>query len=407
MRKYLLVVIIVAGLPFFLNYSESPKEQIIIAVGNDGTAKVIHKIDADPFLSNILVRPISNNTSKILALDENNIFLKTRSNENQLRIDTLGASQVTLSYDADLVTKSGSLWKMAYSTDVESTVVLPPSSKIIGLNKIPLDIANDDYVMPAGDITMSFTIEPLRAYEFSVDEGGNSHRVRVVTSTGIMNLVYNNNLQFDVDDNVPLLVIVPRSLFPNIEQVMFNNEKVLFNQFNQNATHYWLRMESPTTGTFLIVPSVKFSQPICGPGTVEIENLCVPEEKPRLQKNAGCLVATATYGSELAPQVQALREIKQEKILQTKFGAAFMDAFNVIYYSFSPTIADWERQNPAFREATKITITPMITSLSILSHADTDEKILVFGVGVVLLNMGMYLVVPTLLAIRLKRYLTG
>ncbi|MFY9301199.1 MAG: CFI-box-CTERM domain-containing protein [Candidatus Nitrosotenuis sp.] len=405
MRKYLLVLILVAGLSFFLNYSESPKEQIIIAVDNDGTAKVIHKIDADPFLSNILVRPISDNISKILALDENNIFLKTRAGEDQLRIDTLGASQVTLSYDADLVTKSGSLWKLVYSADVESTVVLPPSSKIIGLNKIPLDIANDDYVMPAGDVSMSFTIEPLRAYEFSVDEGGSSYRVSVVTAAGITNLIYNNNLQFDVDDNVPLLVIVPQSLFSNIKQVMFNNDKVLFDQFNQNATHYWLRMEAPTTGTFLIIPSVKSAPPICGPGTIEVENLCIPEEKPRLQKNGGCLIATATYGSELAPQVQALREIKQEKVLQTKSGAAFMDAFNLVYYSFSPTIADWERQNPAFREATKITITPMITSLSILNYADTDEKILVFGVGVILLNIVMYLVIPAFLVIRLQRYL--
>ncbi|MGI0004332.1 MAG: CFI-box-CTERM domain-containing protein, partial [Candidatus Nitrosotenuis sp.] len=366
MRKYLLVVILVAGLPFFLNYSESPKEQITIAIENDGTAKVIHKIDADPFLSNILVQPISDKISKTLALDENNIFLKTRPGESQLRIDTLGASQVTLSYEADLVTKNGELWKIVYSTEAESTVVLPPSSKIVGLNKIPIDIANDDYVMPAGDVSLSFTIEPLKAYEFSVDESGSSHRVRVVTAAGISNLAYDNNLQFDIDDNVPLLVVMPISLFANAEQVLFNNEKIQFDQFNQNTTHYWLRMKSPVPGTFLIAPSAKYVPPTCGPGTIEKDHLCIPAAKPQQKESYGCLIATAAFGTELAPQVQLLRELRDNTILETKSGLQFMAAFNNFYYSFSPAVADWERQNPAFKETVKIAITPLLSSLSLL-----------------------------------------
>ena len=57
----------------------------------------------------------------------------------------------------------------------------------------------------------------------------------------------------------------------------------------------------------------------------------------------GCLIATATYGSELAPQVQQLRELEITNyyllILEL-----FMTSFNQFYYSFSPTIADWERE---------------------------------------------------------------
>jgi len=63
-----------------------------------------------------------------------------------------------------------------------------------------------------------------------------------------------------------------------------------------------------------------------------------------------CLIATATYGSELAPQVQFLREIRDNTVLQTESGTSFMNSFNQFYYSFSPTIADWERENPVFKE---------------------------------------------------------
>ena len=58
--------------------------------------------------------------------------------------------------------------------------------------------------------------------------------------------------------------------------------------------------------------------------------------KNHLKKGGGCLIATATYGSELAPQVQQLRELRDNQLLNTESGTAFMGTFNDIYYSFSP-----------------------------------------------------------------------
>ena len=69
-------------------------------------------------------------------------------------------------------------------------------------------------------------------------------------------------------------------------------------------------------------------------------------EESTEEEGGGCLIATATYGSELAPQVQQLRELRDNQLLNTESGTAFMGTFNDIYYSFSPTIADYERENP-------------------------------------------------------------
>ena len=119
----------------------------------------------------------------------------------------------------------------------------------------------------------------------------------------------------------------------------------------------------------------------------------------------GCLIATATYGSELAPQVQQLREIRDNTLLQTESGSTFMAGFNQFYYSFSPTIADWERQNPMFKEAVNLTITPLITSLSIMNYVDIDseEEVLAYGIGIILLNAGMYFVGPTILLFKIRK----
>ena len=118
----------------------------------------------------------------------------------------------------------------------------------------------------------------------------------------------------------------------------------------------------------------------------------------------GCLIATATYGSELAPQVQFLREIRDNKVMSTGLGASFMTGFNQLYYSFSPTIADMERNNPVFKEIVKIGITPMISSLSIMSAAESEQEIVAYGIGVILLNIGMYFVAPAMLIYKIKKY---
>ena len=80
------------------------------------------------------------------------------------------------------------------------------------------------------------------------------------------------------------------------------------------------------------------TQPICGPGTVLKNNVCVAGQ----QGGGGCLIATAAFGSEMAPQVQFLKEIRDSTVLQTQSGSAFMTGFNQFYYYFSPTIADYD-----------------------------------------------------------------
>ena len=117
----------------------------------------------------------------------------------------------------------------------------------------------------------------------------------------------------------------------------------------------------------------------------------------------GCLIATATYGSELAPQVQQLRELRDNQLLQTESGIQFMGTFNDIYYSFSPIIADYERENPMFKEAVKLAITPMISSLSLMENAESESEVLGIGLSVIALNLGMYLGVPTIVIIGIRK----
>ena len=55
-----------------------------------------------------------------------------------------------------------------------------------------------------------------------------------------------------------------------------------------------------------------------------------------------------------------LREIRDTQLMNTESDSAFMSTFNEAYYSFSPYIADMERQSPIFKEIVKTGLTPMI-----------------------------------------------
>jgi uncharacterized oligopeptide transporter (OPT) family protein len=76
-----------------------------------------------------------------------------------------------------------------------------------------------------------------------------------------------------------------------------------------------------------------------------------------------------------------------------------MSTFNDIYYSFSPVIADMERENPLFKEIVKVGLTPMISSLSLMENANSESEVLGIGLSVIALNLGMYLGVPAIVII--------
>jgi len=74
----------------------------------------------------------------------------------------------------------------------------------------------------------------------------------------------------------------------------------------------------------------------------------------------GCLIATATYGSELSDEVQFLRNFRDKSILGTNTGSNFMVAFNAWYYSFSPYVAQFIREHALARTVTKLMLYPLM-----------------------------------------------
>ena len=148
--------------------------------------------------------------------------------------------------------------------------------------------------------------------------------------------------------------------------------------------HPWMQ------GT-IIVQEAAAEEPVVVEEVVEEPVVATQESS---EEGGGCLIATATYGSEFAPQVQQLREIRDNQLMNTESGSAFMTSFNELYYTFSPYIADMERESPVFKEIVKAGLTPMLSTLAIMDNAESESEVLGLGLSVIALNLGMYIGLP-------------
>ena len=232
----------------------------------------------------------------------------------------------------------------------------------------------------------------VNRYMISVD--GYSFEITFTTNFQVSSPTFNADdkmLRFNVEavhekENVAE-IIIPRDLFDGELTILLDGKEIAASVNKTERSS---------------VISIEFD----GKGEYTLDIIATKYLGVELKSNGGgCLIATAAFGSELVPQVQQLRELRDNTVLQTESGTLFMTGFNHFYYSFSPTIADYERENPTFKEAVKLMLTPLLTSLTLLQYADIDSEseMLGYGISVILLNIGMYFVAPAVLIMIVRK----
>ena len=244
---------------------------------------------------------------------------------------------------------------------------------------------------------------------FDVEAGGHIFEVATVSNFDVI------DHEFDKDEK-RLTIFINSSLENNLGELTIPRTLLTGNfTFYLNDMQYNPQVRSNDKISFIILnftglgknkidiiaTESSFTKEEIGEKVEDIIN----ENPTSEEKGGGCLIATATYGTELAPQVQQLREIRDQKLMKTESGQSFLNSFNKFYYLISPTIADYERENPAFKEMVKLGITPMISSFSILNYVNMDSEfeVLVYGISLIVLNLGIYFIAPAVVIIRFRK----
>jgi hypothetical protein len=101
-----------------------------------------------------------------------------------------------------------------------------------------------------------------------------------------------------------------------------------------------------------------------------------PTPNPTIPTQGRCLIATATYGSELSPEVSFLRIFRDQTVMSTFAGKQFMTIFNAWYYSFSPPVARTISDNTVVKPIMKAILYPLIGTLHVAEKTNSALSIL-------------------------------
>jgi len=259
---------------------------------------------------------------------------------------------------------------------------------------LPLSISTESSTYTAGNsIEISGSIQNLVEYDQPVV-------LMIVSPDG--NIVTIQQISPDSSGNYSTTVKAGGTMNSNGEyeiRAQYGAQKITttFNFISGDASEPVVEPVAPTPEPVAPTPEPVVEQVVnCGPGTESVNGVCqvVQTTTQESEEGGGCLIATAAYGSEMSPQVQLLREIRDNQLMNTESGSAFMSTFNNVYYSFSPAIADMQRDSPILKEIVKVGLTPMISSLSLMEGANSESEVLGLGLSVIALNLGMYIALP-------------
>jgi PGF-pre-PGF domain-containing protein len=135
-----------------------------------------------------------------------------------------------------------------------------------------------------------------------------------------------------------------------------------------------------------------------------------PSNQTTPNQRSGCVIATATYGSELAPQVQFLRGFRDDLVMKTLAGRSFMTVFNAWYYSWSPAVAASIASDPSAKAVMRAALQPLLSILEISAATyrlfPSNSELGVVSAGLVASSLiGLVYVVPpaTLVAVAVRR----
>jgi len=94
------------------------------------------------------------------------------------------------------------------------------------------------------------------------------------------------------------------------------------------------------------------------------ENISAPAVK---KKKVGCYVATCVYGSYDCPEVWVLRRFRDNRLLNSFLGRAFVRG----YYSLSPTFVKWFGGQSWFVRGNKVVLDKLVAKLQAKGFSDT------------------------------------
>ena len=148
----------------------------------------------------------------------------------------------------------------------------------------------------------------------------------------------------DIDDEESLRLF----WWDGNEWIEFSDSGVHTASTNGYSGYMWAKIRNNTTPSLTYLQGSEFGG----------------YEHPSTTPGGGCFIATATYGTDTAEQLDILREFRDTVLLPNSLGAKFVS----FYYKTSPPIADFISQHEVLRTMVRVVFVDPIVAILNWSH---------------------------------------
>ena len=316
-------------------------EALTLTVYPDGTVYVDYRVTVDPSYPRVNITVFGKTVENLIVTDGEGYPLDYMLLDGVITVDSLGAYEIKISYTTkDLVTGYGKFLTLKFDSPVDVDVVLSPDVSLVSLNQVPVSIQEKDrqtiLTMPKGPIELTF--------EVALVVKKNPSTITISVSP----------LKVNVGEEVTVKgKITPPQASVEVTVTYTKAGKIKVTHTVKTSLNgtFTDTIKPDAGGTWTVQASWEGSWKYDGAVSEKVSFEAVEKR---------CIIATVTYGSELAEEVQFLRGFREAIVYQTYAGSSFMVFFNSWYYSWSPYVADFIRQNQQIKPLIKALMYPLL-----------------------------------------------
>ena len=216
----------------FIYAQEYAPESLVVEIFSDGKAAIEYRLGADVTIPTMTIPLFGTVFEQLIVIDENGALVDSRIENGSLVVDTFGASHLLITYNTDIVNKTGRLWTFVLDAPMNTSIKLPEDSVIIGLSQLPNSIRLSDnryaLVMPKGHNEISYVIGALGTKEHAT-----------VAISEAEKAISTNKIKDMVVDDAELKLNESKQAFDNRKyadaEILANDARTLANNTNHNA----------------------------------------------------------------------------------------------------------------------------------------------------------------------------
>ena len=216
----------------FIYAQEYTPESLVVEIFSDGKAAIEYRLGADVTIPTMTIPLFGTVFEQLIVIDENGAPVDSRIENGSLVVDTFGASHLLITYNTDIVNKTGRLWTFVLDAPMNTSIKLPEDSVIIGLSQLPNSIRLSDnryaLVMPKGHNEISYVIGALGTKEHAT-----------VAISEAEKAISTNKIKDIVVDDAELKLNESKQAFDNRKyadaEILANDARTLANDANHNA----------------------------------------------------------------------------------------------------------------------------------------------------------------------------